>query len=249
MHLLNKALYQVGLMVQKTRESVLIPLAFQRAYLRGARALKRDPRGFQLHWEEHYDAGTHPDNYIDHECGFASYHLHRTAAKRVLDVGSYRHFILGLLAHARVTTIDVRPRQPIHDNELVVTSDAKALALPDGAFDAIVSLCAIEHFGLGRYGDDFDLNADRTAFREMRRVLAPGGRIVFSTTITRVAPQLVFNAHRIYTLAMIHELCEGLVCEEERFFVHRLGALGHHDDVSSAPAVWDVYLGCWRKPE
>jgi SAM-dependent methyltransferase len=47
--------------------------------------------------------------------------------------------------------------------------DAEALDLPDAAFDAVVSLCAVSHFP----------NIAR-AITEMHRVLKPGGRLVVS---------------------------------------------------------------------
>ncbi len=106
-----------------------------------------------------------------------------------------------MLAGYKVTTLDVRPRDSRLENETIVTSDAKKLDIPSDSFDMVVSLCTLEHFGLGRYGDEFDLDGDKKAFNEMIRVLKPGGRLVFSTTVTRSTPSLAFNAHRIYDQA------------------------------------------------
>ena len=248
MHPVNKVLYQVGVMLQKTRDSILIPPSFHKSYLAGLAQVRKDSRGARVYLEERYEAGTHPESFIDHECAFASRHIQRVRPERTLDVGSYRHFILGLLAHARVTTIDVRPRMPISPNEEVITSDAKNLSLPTGAFDVVVSLCAVEHFGLGRYGDDFDLDADAAAIGEMARVLKPGGRLVFSTTITGGPPQIVYNAHRIYSYERIAGMLSGLELEDEVFYSHAVGGPCKKEQLSSAREVWDVYMGCWRKP-
>lgn len=248
MHPVNRVLYQVGLVLQKTRDTVFIPRAFQAEYWKRLSALRKNPRGFAIYSEELYETGSHPYSFQDFECGFASLHITRTRPARMLDVGSYRHFILGLLAHYPVTTIDVRPRSPINSNEEVITGDAKRLPVATGSFDVVVSLCAIEHFGLGRYGDDFDLDADRAAMAEMTRCLKPGGRLIFSTTITRGAPQIVFNAHRIYTLELIRGMCSGLEAEDERFYSRAAGGYCDPGSISDQPEVWDVYLGCWRKP-
>ena len=73
---------------------------------------------------------------------------------------------------------------------LVAETDAASVGhlrfegAPDGAFDAVVTLSSIEHFGLGRYGDAMDLDADRAAAAEMRRVLRPGGRIALLEVAT-----------------------------------------------------------------
>ncbi len=141
----------------------------------------------------------------------------------------------------------MRQREPSTDNETVLTSDAKKLDLPDDSFDAIVSLCALEHFGLGRYGDEFDLAADKKAFDEMRRVLKPGGRMVVTTTISRARPSVAFNANKIYDLAQIRAFSSGLELVEEAFFSHELARMCSHDEVTSKPAVWDIYCGCWTK--
>jgi SAM-dependent methyltransferase len=248
MHPLNKVLYRVGVMLQKTRDTVFIPPSFHSSYRRQLVLLRKTPGAFKIFGEERYDAGVHPNSFIDHECAFASYHVARLNPERILDIGSYRHFILGLLAHFKVTTIDVRARAPVSGNEEVLTCDAKELTLPTGSFDVVVSLCALEHFCLGRYGDRFDLGADRAALAEMARVLRPGGRLIFSTTITKGPPQIVFNAHRIYDYDMIRAMCGTLVCEEERAFSNGRQDFCSLDEVSAAPEVWDVYFGCWRKP-
>jgi ubiquinone/menaquinone biosynthesis C-methylase UbiE len=162
-------------------------------------------------------------------------------------VGSYRHFIIGVLSCFNITTLDVRERKPICDNETIISSDAKAINLPDNMFDAVVSLCALEHFGLGRYGDEFDQNADKKAFLEMIRVLKPNGRLIFTTTISRAKPAIIFNAHRIYSYEMLRQFCVNLICENEKFFSHKLGGFCELEEVTTEPKAWDVYCGCWKK--
>ena len=116
--------------------------------------------------------------------------IYKSKPANILDIGSYRHFILGLLAHYNVTTVDIRCRKSILENETIVTCDAKALQSSDNYFDAVVSLECLPHLGLLRYGDDFDLDGDIKAFKEMIRVLKPGGLLIFSTAITGGEPSL-----------------------------------------------------------
>jgi SAM-dependent methyltransferase len=68
----------------------------------------------------------------------------------------------------------------------LVLGDALRLPFPDGSFDRVMSICAIEHFDDGPQ-----------ALSEMARVLAPGGELVMSAdTLSRKAqwPDL-FQAH------------------------------------------------------
>jgi SAM-dependent methyltransferase len=193
------------------------------------------------------DTGDHPENFVDFECAFAAEHLRQFNPRKILDIGSYRHFILGLLAHYDVTTVDVRPRRARISSETVITCDAKSLPLGDSSVDAVVSLCAMEHFGLGRYGDPFDPHADTLSLREMIRVLRPGGVCLLTTTITRGKPSVAFNAHRIYTLEWVYELTRGLTPADERFYSHRYNRECSYDEVMDIPRLWDVYCGCFKK--
>lgn len=132
-------------------------------------------------------------------------------------------------------------------NETVITCDAKKLNIPDNKYDIVTSLCALEHFGLGRYGDEIDMDGDKKAFDEMVRVLKPGGHLIFSTTITRNKPSIAFNAHRIYNLKMIKLFCDNLICENEKFYSRKKGDFCSLNEVTIKPGVWDVYCGCYKK--
>jgi SAM-dependent methyltransferase len=86
----------------------------------------------------------------------------------------------------------------------LVLGDALRLPFPDGSFDRVMSICAIEHFDDGP-----------RALSEMARVLAPGGELVMSAdTLSRKAqwPDL-FQAHaeryhvkRTYTHGQLTDL-------------------------------------------
>ncbi|HWG13580.1 MAG TPA: class I SAM-dependent methyltransferase [Streptosporangiaceae bacterium] len=86
----------------------------------------------------------------------------------------------------------------------LVLGDALRLPFPDGSFDRVMSICAIEHFDDGPQ-----------ALSEMARVLAPGGELVLSAdTLSRKAqwPDL-FQAHaeryhvkRTYTHGQLTDL-------------------------------------------
>jgi SAM-dependent methyltransferase len=247
MHSINKFLHYFGLRLSRVQPKSDIPVEFEADYGRKLVELEKNPGGFDIFRELRYESRAHPFNYMDYECSFAASHIKRLNPENILDIGSYRHFILGILSHFQVTTIDVRDRTSISHNETIITCDAKNLKFPNEKFDVVMSLSSLEHFGLGRYGDQFDLNADKKAIDEMIRVLKPNGRLIFTTTITRAHPAIGFNAHRIYNQEMIKGFCADLICEEEKFYIRRTGDFCSFEEVTTETMDWDVYCGCWKK--
>ena len=226
------------------------PRALLRAWERDLARLRPElaARGWAVMPSPRFEGGEHPEGYVDFECRFAAWHLRRARPASVLDVGSYRHFVLGLSAALDVTAVDVRDRRPGLGTEAVLTCDAREIGAPDASFDAVVSLSSVEHFGLGRYGDPLDPEGDMRAVAEMRRVLRPGGVLVLTTTLTRGPRTVAFNAHRIYDLPSARALCAGLERVDERFFSLARREECALDAVVDAPGAWDVYCGCWRRP-
>jgi len=221
---------------------------FRREYAKNFRKTKENKASFHYVTKEfRYEVGHHAENYVDFECSFAADNIASLNPKNILDIGSYRHFIIGLLAYYKVTTVDVRKRRVLSKNETVLTNDAKNLPIPDNSFDMALSLCAIEHFGLGRYGDDIDLSADRIAVENIKRFIKPGGHFVFTTHITKGHPFIAFNAHRVYNYDMIRELCSGLELVNEKIYSWDLHNFCSFNQVTNAYNKFDIYCGCYRK--
>lgn len=223
--------------------------SFIKLYKSNLEQVRHQSRNFVVFEDYQNDTGDHPISYEDFECEFAAYHISKCTPKSILDIGSYRQFVIGLLSGYKVTTVDIRSRRKISDNETMLCCSATNINLPDDQFDMVLSLCALEHIGLGRYGDEFDLYGDKKAFNEIIRVLKPGGMLVFSTTITNASPSIYFNAHRIYNYDMIKQFCTGsLELEQEMFYSHQLGDYCRLDEItSSSDNVWSIYFGCWKK--
>lgn len=196
------------------------------------------------------EAGSHPETYRNWEQAFAAKMISRKAPKSILDIGSNRHFVNGLLAAFKVTTLDVRTRSKLFPNETLLVGDAKKFDLPDNSFDLVLSLSAIEHFGLGRYGDELDLQADTLAVKEMIRVLRPGGWLVFTTEIHRAKTVIRFNADRIYSREHITSWFKGSCVPVHETYCIGQGSrwsYGPYKAVISKAHRWQVYCGCWEK--
>ena len=118
--------------------------------------------------------------------------------KHHIDIGSrVDGFVAHLLTFMPITVLDIRPLDSKVPGLQFVQADATNLVgFADGSVDSISSLHAVEHFGLGRYGDKVDPNGWRKAMNSLQRVLRPGGRLYFGIPIGQ--ERLCFNAHRIF---------------------------------------------------
>jgi hypothetical protein len=64
--------------------------------------------------------------------------------------------------------------------------------------DSLSCLHALEHFGLGRYGDEINYEGHLIGWENMYKLLKKGGKLYFSVPI---GPQRIeFNAHRVFSM-------------------------------------------------
>ena len=64
--------------------------------------------------------------------------------------------------------------------------------------DSISCLHALEHFGLGRYGDRVDYNGHLLGWENIYKMLKKGGKCYFSVPIGK--QRIEFNAHRVFSV-------------------------------------------------
>jgi hypothetical protein len=120
--------------------------------------------------------------------------------KRHIDIGSR---IDGFVAHVasfrKIEIFDIRPLESKINN--IVFTQADLTRLPDHlkeCCDSLSSLHAIEHFGLGRYGDTIDINGHLKAIHNLHLMLKPNGKFYFSVPIGK--QRIEFNAHRVFSI-------------------------------------------------
>lgn len=117
-----------------------------------------------------------------------------------IDIGSR---IDGLVAHIacfrEIEIFDIRPLKSTTEN--ITFKQADLMQLPDDLLDycdSASSIHALEHFGLGRYGDPIDVDGHLKAIENIRLMLKPKGIFFFASPI---GPQRIeFNAHRVFSI-------------------------------------------------
>lgn len=122
------------------------------------------------------------------------------------DVGSR---IDGFVAHvASFRKVDVYDVRPLEMNIPNVTFHQADMMRPESveaeSVDSLSCLHALEHFGLGRYGDPICFEGYLTGFNTMTRMLKKGGRMYLSVPI---GPQRIeFHAMRVFSVGYLLEM-------------------------------------------
>ena len=115
------------------------------------------------------------------------------------DIGSrIDGFIAHLLTFRKdIVLIDVRPMEEKIPGVNFIQADATNLnGIEDNSIESLSALCSLEHFGLGRYGDEIDPEGCFKAFEAIQRKIAPGGMVYISVPVG--IEHVEFNAHRVF---------------------------------------------------
>lgn len=145
------------------------------------------------------------------------------AAEKIVNSGIKMHFDIGsridgfiahlLAAGVEVTMIDVRKFPLVMDHLHTIVDDATTLhQIQENSIDSMSALCSLEHFGLGRYGDQINPEGCFECFNQMQKKLKNGGRLYLSVPIGM--ERIEFNAHRVFYASTIIESFHSLVLKE-----------------------------------
>ncbi|MCR2045717.1 DUF268 domain-containing protein [Acetatifactor muris] len=141
--------------------------------------------------------------------------IYQNNPKEHYDIGSRLDgFIAHLLIFREVNYIDIRPLPFDIPNLHFIQSDATQLEqFKDNSVESISSFHALEHFGLGRYGDEIDPAAYRKVIKNMQRIIKPGGHIYIGVPVGP-SNKLIFNAHRIFAIKTIIRLFHKMTLQD-----------------------------------
>lgn len=176
----------------------------------------------------------------DDEGGVASghyFHQDLLVAQEVFKANPYRHVDIGsridgfvghVSCYREIEVMDIRELTSTIPNIKFLQADFMN-PLPEkyrNYTDSISSLHAMEHFGLGRYGDPIDVNGHLKGLENAYEMLKPGGIFYFSVPM---GPQRVeFNAHRVFSLKYLTDYFSDKYLIKSFFYVDDKGDL-HRD--------------------
>lgn len=119
-----------------------------------------------------------------------------------LDIGSrVDGFISSLATFRKVDVMDIRDTELKNKNINFIKSDLMEPINENfmSKYYSISCLHALEHFGLTRYGDEFDLDGHIKGLNNITRLLKSNGELYLSLPLGK-KNTICYNAHRIFTL-------------------------------------------------
>lgn len=134
-----------------------------------------------------------------------------------VDVGSRLDgFVAHVAAFREIEVLDIRPAQASIPGVKFKQADVMdASALEYDYCDSLSCLHALEHVGLGRYGDPLDPLGYEKGMRNLASILRRNGRMYLSVPIGR--ERVEFNSHRIFCPRSIVQLATANSMALDRF--------------------------------
>ena len=110
--------------------------------------------------------------------------------------------------------------------------------------DSVSSLHAVEHFGLGRYGDPLNFNGWQQGLISMSELVLPNGRLYLSVPISK-RQMMELNAQRLFSSLTIPAFLGELGFELVSYSV--IDDRGDfHEDLELLPYDGDYGCGCYE---
>lgn len=184
-------------------------LRFFGQFLAFRKLARKSAARFLYRWSDRYPclndatAGTSFDRHYVYHTAWAARAVKETMPEFHFDISSSLYFIGIVSAFCPVHFFDYRPADLSLPGLQNRQADLLALPFNDESITSLSCMHVVEHIGLGRYGDSLDPDADLQAMKELRRVLAPMGNLLFVVPIGK--PRVMFNAHRIYSYDQIRQ--------------------------------------------
>lgn len=219
----------LGIDIRKAGSFLVNYPAYLRDYFR-MKTLKGDDADFALYQsmpilnERKSSAGVLSGAYF-HQDLLVARRIFENKPQKHVDIGSR---VDGFVAHVAVfreiEVLDIRNQVSKVDH--IKFRRADLMNLPQDLrnyTDSISSLHAIEHFGLGRYGDSLAYNGHVDGINNITQILKVGGKFYFSTPIGR--QRIEFNAHRVFSVRYLFELLSKFYVIDRFNFVSDAGDL------------------------
>jgi len=160
-----------------------------------------------------------------------------------IDVGSrIDGFVAHIASFRPIVVLDIRPFYNTIPNISFIQADLMEYLNNEliDCCDSLSCLHALEHFGLGRYGDVINYDGYILGLKNLWKMLKKGGKLYFSVPI---GPQRIeFNAHRVFSVGFLLECFSGKYYIDQFSLVDDQGDL--HENIPLANIEANDNFGC-----
>lgn len=150
---------------------------------------------------DRYDRSGAAKGHYFHQDLLIARQIYLATPERHIDVGSrVDGFVAHVATYREIEVLDIRAQDSQVPN--IVFRQADLSAELDENFleccDSLSCLHALEHFGLGRYGDTVEYDGHLTGLKNLARMLRQGGTLYLSVPIGPA--RIMFDAHRVFSV-------------------------------------------------
>lgn len=188
------------------------------------------------------DSGTTRGHYFHQDLLVARRVFQNNPATHV-DVGSrIDGFVAHVASYRKIEVFDIRTLPGSIPNIKFTQADLMS-TLPDrltSYCDSLSCLHALEHFGLGRYGDPINFDGHLLGLNNLKLILKRDGKLYFSVPIG--PPRIEFNAHRVFSVGSILNLFQKQYRLDQFSFVDDNGDL--HENITITETDISRQFGC-----
>lgn len=157
--------------------------------------------------EKYCEAGAAKSHYFIQDL-YVAQKIHKRNPQKHVDVGSrVDGFVAHVASFREIELLDVRKMESTIRNVTFKQADVMdGNNVPEDYCDSVSSLHALEHFGLGRYGDPIDPDGHVKGFRNITKMLKKDGVFYFSVPMGK--QRIEFNAHRVFGMPYLMRLIQ-----------------------------------------
>ena len=178
------------------------------------------------------ESGTALGHYFHQDLLIAQRIFQNNPVKHV-DIGSrIDGFVSHIASFRKIEVFDIRPLDRNIRNIDFRQADFQNTKYPfEDYCDSISCLHALEHFGLGRYGDMINFKGHLTGLDNIRHMLKSKGKCYISVPIGK--QRIEFNAHRVFSMDYLLNLLQGTFHIDMFSYVNDKGLLTENVDLSN----------------
>ena len=166
------------------------------------------------------------------------------------DVGSrVDGYVSNVASFREITVIDIRKLPNNISNVKYLEQDITKNIESSKSFDMVTCLHALEHFGLGRYGDPIIDNAVELGIKGLTSLLKKDGKLIISTPTGK--ERIEFNANWVFDAKKLCNIFDSLALElrniyqfnpiNNAFDIVDINNINHMSNIEYALTIFELY--------